>query len=483
MEPISTGVGGLDRVLHGGLRPLALHIVGGLPGTGKTTLAQQISYHHASQGGRVLYLVALSETAERLVGHARGFTFFDPTMVAHRIYYISVYSKLEEGGLPAVLDEVRLLSLEHKASLVVIDGISTLKAAAPTPLDFRRFVFDLNAQMRSLGATALVLGPWVEWEASDPEFAVAEGILTLALEPGDHAAHRHLEVLKLRGSDHLAGRHALTITREGVTVYPRLEAALSSEGIAEPPGQWTRVGTGSPGLDQMLRGGLPSGSVTLVAGVPGAGRTILGLGFLTEGAGHGERGVYLGMDEAPSRLIAKAEALGLDLGTMVDQGVLQLRWMPPLEVIPDRVAWETLDLVDKMGAQRLVIDGLDRVMGGLSGTSRGQPFIAALAAALRARNVTAVLTHELPRLAGIGTDGSFFDQLGASMDNILILQYVELRSELHRLISILKVRESDFDPSIREFTIADGGIHVANTFGSAEAVLTGIGHWRGRRAQ
>jgi len=454
-----------------------------LPGTGKTTLAQQISYHHARQGGRVLYLVALSETAERLVGHASGFSFFDPAMVARRVYYISIYSRLEEGGLPAVLDEVRMLSLEHKASLVVVDGISTLKAAAPTPLDFRRFVFDLNAQLRSLGATTLVLGPWVEWEATDPEFAVAEGIVTLALEPGDHAAHRHLEVLKLRGSEHLAGRHDLTITHDGVTVYPRLESTLSYEGISEPSGQWTRVGTGAPGLDQMLRGGVPSGSITLVAGVPGGGKTTLGLGFLTEGGARGERGVYLGLDEAPSRLTAKAEALGLGLSEMVQKGVLQLHWTPPLEVIPDKVAWQILELVDAVGAQRLVIDGMDGVMTALAGTGRSQPFVTALATALRGRNVTTILTHELPRLTGIGFGDSFYDQISAAIDNIVVLQYVELRSELRRLISILKVRESDFDPSIREFTISDGGLHVANTFGSAEAVLTGIGHWRGRRAQ
>ncbi len=113
MEPMATGIPGLDRVLRGGLRPRALHVIGGLPGTGKTTLAQQIAYHHAGEGGRVLYLAALSETAERLVDHAAGFSFFDASLVAERIYYVSLYPKLEEGGLPAVLEETRRLALDY----------------------------------------------------------------------------------------------------------------------------------------------------------------------------------------------------------------------------------------------------------------------------------------------------------------------------------------------------------------------------------
>jgi circadian clock protein KaiC len=58
-------------------------------------------------------------------------------------------------------------------------------------------------------------------------------------------------------------------------------------------------------------------------------------------------------------------------------------------------------------------------------------------------------------------------------ENMILLRYVELRSQLYRLLSIIKVRESDYDPSIREFRITSKGIEVASTFESAEAILTG----------
>jgi circadian clock protein KaiC len=273
----------------------------------------------------------------------------------------------------------------------------------------------------------------------------------------------------------------MTITQGGMMVYPRLEAAMHRDGIEEPPGQWTRVGTGASRLDQVLGGGIPSGSATLVAGVPGAGKTTLALSFLAEGGRAGEKGIYFGFDEAPSRLIARADTLGFGLGDMVKDGTLEVRWMPPLMPIPDQVAWQLLDAVDDAGARRAVIDGLDPVMAVLESFRRAEPFLAALMTALRSRSVTTIATSRLSRDPSAERRPAY-EQMSA-FDNVIHLQQVEARSEVHRLISVAKLRDSDFDTAIREFTISGGGLHVTDPFGGAEGGVTGIGHWRGRRAR
>ena len=61
-------------------------------------------------------------------------------------------------------------------------------------------------------------------------------------------------------------------------------------------------------------------------------------------------------------------------------------------------------------------------------------------------------------------------------DNLYFLRYIDLRSQLYRLISIIKMRDSDYDTSIREFRISEQGIEVASTFRSAEVILTGTTH-------
>jgi len=57
---------------------------------------------------------------------------------------------------------------------------------------------------------------------------------------------------------------------------------------------------------------------------------------------------------------------------------------------------------------------------------------------------------------------------------LILLRYVELQSRLFRLISVFKVRDGAFDPTIREFAITDAGIVVGKPFEGVEAVLSGM---------
>ena len=51
---IASGVPGLDAILQGGFLKDGIYIIQGSPGSGKTILANQICFHHASNGGRAL---------------------------------------------------------------------------------------------------------------------------------------------------------------------------------------------------------------------------------------------------------------------------------------------------------------------------------------------------------------------------------------------------------------------------------------------
>jgi circadian clock protein KaiC len=87
--------------------------------------------------------------------------------------------------------------------------------------------------------------------------------------------------------------------------------------------------------------------------------------------------------------------------------------------------------------------------------------------------VTAYHSLEIPDILGPAINVPI-DDLSSLAENIILLRYVELRSRLYRLISIIKVRDSDFDPSLHEFAITSRGIAIQDTPESAETILSSL---------
>ena len=468
-DRVPTGVPGLDVILHGGLLRQGVYMLQGRPGAGKTILANQMCFHHAAQGGRVLYVTLLAETHERLLFNLAPLTFFDVTRIPEQLSYLSAFSTLEEGGLKGLVEVLRREARTRKATLLVVDGLVAVEERSETKKDFKKFIHDLQIHANLVGCTVLLLTS-ASTEPVGPEHTMVDGVLELADNRLGRRAERELEVKKFRGSSYLRGGHAFQITRDGLVVLPRLEALLQ-EPSREDPCKTERVSTGVPQLDRMLRGGLPCASTTVLFGPTGAGKTTLGLHFL-DASSKSEPGLLFGFYETPPRILLKARALGLGLEKKQKQGVFDMLWHPPTERILDGLGDKLLTAVRERGVKRLFVDGVDGFLKAAAHPDRISHFLAALTNELRVQGVTTLYTSELQQM--FSQDVRLpISGISSLVENIFFIRFVELRSQLHRMLSVIKVRDSDYDTTFREFRITPRGIELADTFESAESVLSG----------
>src|SRR5207248_2238528 len=183
--------------------------------------------------------------------------------------------------------------------------------------------------------------------------------------------------------------------------------------------------------------------------------------FLAAGAAKKERGLYLGFNESPQEIVARGEGAKIDLAGYVRRGILEILWEPTTEVILDAIARRVLDIVRRTRVRRLFLDGLDGLTEAGVYPERMSRFFAALTRTLRNLGVTTIITEEARVLFGpeVEMPGG---RLRVRVDNMILVRHVELRSQLHRLISILKMRDSAFDSEIREVRINGRGIDVSN---------------------
>jgi circadian clock protein KaiC len=470
IERVPSGVPGLDVILRGGFPKGGIHILQGLPGTGKTTLGNQICYHHAASGGRALYITLLVESHARMLLHLGTMRFFDPSRLSESISYISGFGVLEDEGLRGLTTLLRREIAAHGATIAVVDGLVAAADRASTDTEFKKFIQELQAQAALHDCTVFLLTT-AKGQAVPPEHTMVDGIIELTDALYESRTERGVFVKKLRGSDYLPGRHPFRITPEGLLVYPRLEAAFR-ETTRPDKARAGKLSIGIEGLDAMLGGGLPEATVAAVVGPTGIGKTILGLHFLNRSSA-AEPGLLFGFYETPPRLLQKADRLGLDLKGAVDRGEVEILWQAQGENVQDALAHHLLDAVTRRGVRRLFLDGLGGFIQSSVEPSRLSRFMAILTNELRACAVTTLYTWETQEVIGPGIQMPVMG-ISSLLESVIALRYVEHRSRTRRLVSIVKVRDSDFDPSLREFSITDRGLSVAGTFESAEEVLSGF---------
>jgi len=379
---VPSHVSGLDAVLCGGFLQGGLYMVQGPPGAGKTILASQILYGNAAAGGRALFVTVLGENHGRMFTHLRPMRFFDPSVIPDKVAYISAFYALEDEGLKGLSTLLRREVQAHGATLLVLDGMSAIEEKAGASFEMKRFTHELQT-LASVTDCTMFLLTTASGVMSSPQHTMVDGLIELRQRLYGLRNERRLQVHKIRGSAFLEGEHAFRITRDGVTVFPRIEALLATPTRRDPPPPM-RVSSGIASLDAMFGGGIPAASVTALVGPAGAGKTTLGLHFLSSSSAD-EPGLLFGCDEPPERLRLKAAKMGLGLAAAEQRGDVELLWYPIGEHILDELAHRLLDAVRRRGVKRLVIDGVSGFQQAALEPERIVRFWSVLSNELRAR--------------------------------------------------------------------------------------------------
>lgn len=464
---MKTGIPGFDDILGGGLPMHSLYLIQGLAGSGKTTLACQMGFAHAKEGEKVLILTLIAESHAKMINHFSNFGFYDESLIGNRILFHGAYPSLAKGGLRELLKLITTSLSEQKPDILIVDGFRSIRNSSPSDLDLSEFMHSLNSLVASMGCTTFLLSP-IEGNVPDSENTLVDGLIELSQHEQGMRLIREVKVFKMRGANHLLGKHAFVVCPEGIVMYPRLETIVGNRN-APPPASSEYIGTGIPSWDRAIGGGIVRASVTNLLGSPGVGKTSMGLHFIDQGLKNGEPGLIVGFYESPQRLIEKARRIGIDLANPAARGQLDIMWQLPLEVLLDELAGRILETVRQRGVKRLFIDGVEGLRHIAMHTERTPAFFVALLNELRILDVTTFVTEQLPYFKenACRTNSS----ASALYENIMLLEFVEHNDVHYRQISVMKLRENGYDNANHLMIISDQGVSVDGYIGDIKKKL------------
>ena len=465
----STGVTGLDAVMQGGFVPKRSYLVRGGPGAGKTTLGLHFLAAGAAAGERSLF-ITLEESEERIREYAllRDIDLTDVAVldispssaffVASQSYDIFSPAEVEREPITAsIVERIEALAPER----VFIDPMTQFRYLSDNAFQFRRQVVSFLRFMRERQATVLFTSERSASLADDDLQFMSDGVIDIT----NSAAGRTLAVTKFRGSDFQAGAHTLKLVAAGVEVYPRMQPLARLGDRA-----FETVSSGVAGIDAILNGGIERGTVTLITGPTGVGKTTLGMQFLQHAAGRGERSVAYTFDEDAAMVLHRCDGVGIAARAAVAAETLHIRKVEPLRYTADEFDALVRVDVERHGARMVMVDSVAGYTLALRGEDL-RPRLHALAQYLQARDVALIIINEQEAIVGElrSTDMG----LSHLADTLIFLRFLEMNGAMHKAIGVLKKRLSDYEKHLREFAITDRGILVGEPLSGLRGILRG----------
>lgn len=217
-----------------------------------------------------------------------------------------------------------------------------------------------------------------------------------------------------------------------------------------------RIKTGIPGLDRLMQGGLVHGSIYLLTGGTGTGKTIFGCQFLWHGLQKGETCVYITLEEDPVDIREDVRSFGWDFEKFEKKGLCKIIYIDPVST--GNINTEIMTHIKKLNAKRLVIDST-AVMGmAMEKESLVRRRVFSIVNALKTHDgCTSLIISEVPegskKLSRFGVEEFV-------VDGVIVINYLGIGEECNRSIMVRKMRRTNHGKDVYPFEITDKGIVV-----------------------
>jgi circadian clock protein KaiC len=467
---VKTGIKGLDIILAGGIPRGNVILLEGGVGTGKTTMGVEFIYQGATQFDEPGIIVVFEVSPDRIVR--------DATELGWDLRALERQGKLKiifttRQVFAQELQQADSLLLEEAGAMgarrIFVDGtpgaIAGHGTAGQGGAGWDTFHM-LTEGLHRENLTAILAVDPTPASARRPvglsEEAVADTIIRLQMEDVTRATVRSLQIVKSRGHDFQMGRHSFRIVNgSGIHVYRRVQAPRHNRDDAAAYDPTTRISSGVPGLDTLVNGGYLLGSTTVVAGISGVGKSVMGLQYLAEGARLGERSLMLSLDEPVRQIIRNANSIGIDLEKLIADGNVRVRYDTPQEIEIDRHFADIEQVVDEFQPTRVLFDSLSTYGSNLGTTGRSfRDFFHALVALMKEHQTATVYNHENPEMLGMASMMGDF-AMSSLVDNILLMNWIEIGDVFRLGLTVAKMRGNPNARATHECEIMNGkGLRV-----------------------
>lgn len=212
-----------------------------------------------------------------------------------------------------------------------------------------------------------------------------------------------------------------------------------------------RVTTGVDGLDEIVQGGFPEGSVTMLTGGPGTGKTTFSTQFVYEGLKKGQNCMYISTEERPSEVKGDAAQFGIDLDKYTSH--FRIPYIVPSDDIMDEIT----KMVTEGDHDRIVLDSLSVLAMFWGEDENIRMNIKDLINQFRKSGATVLITAELP------SDGGRLSRHGVAeyvVDGVIKMQGFALGESAFRSVQVVKMRRTDIDGDVNNLVLDENGISI-----------------------